>query len=219
MDITYQQLVKDHEIFRYRSWDEGNDIVSHQSERNIEEWSVSEGILVVEDATNDIVSHFKRTVSVITIDIFERIVRRSKGNRRMHDDRCQLRYRARVSKRELRIDIISDLKEEEANARKDTIANLSTYAYLLDSGEEEELRQSLNESTMTEHVKERSRIIRKCIRMIDAMMRLLDNPEASETREFVHKSLPFSPMPLRPNCRLTSIRKSYLRRVRRKGSA
>lgn len=219
MDKTYERLVDGQEVFRYRGWDEGDEVVSLHKIRHIGEWSVTEGVLVVEDPANDIVCRFERTGTVIAIDLYERMVRESMGRRRMHDDRCRLRYRVHVRKRDLKIKVLEDSMEEEASSRRSTLESLEDYAYLLEDGEADELRRSLDESELSEHAKERDRTIRRCVRMIEAMNRVLGDSDASETRELVHKMLPFSPAPVRPNCRLTSIRKSYLRRVRRKGSA
>lgn len=219
MDMTYQQLVEGHDVFRFRGWIEGDEVVAHHRIKGVGEWHLAKGVLVIEDASNDIVCLFEHRGAYISIRTYERIVRESNDRRRMHDDRCPLLHHVKVRKRDLRVTAVDDAFQADAEARLATLENISAYAHLLEDGELEEMRKSVERTDISSYTKKRDRDVRRCIRMIDAMMRMLDDPDASETRELVHKALPFSPTPLRPNCRLTSVRKSYMRRVHRKGSA
>lgn len=214
---TYREMVQGKDVIRFRGWEEAGTILASTKARTVGEWSLKEGILVIEDADNDWVCHFEDKGNLVHLSVHERVVRESMGRRRMHDDRCRLLYRAKVRKSGLSVTVLEDVFEEECSARRRTLEHLSAYSDLLDDDEMEELRRSLDPKTLPLHQALRDKRIRRCVRMIDAMMSLMGDEGAVEERTLVDKPKPFSPSPLRPACRLFSIRRSYVRHLRKRG--
>lgn len=217
MNRTYRELVEGDDVLRFRGWEEAGTILASEKRRCPGEWSLKHGVLVVEDPDNDWVCRFEDAGNIVHMSIFERVVRESMGRRRMHDDRCRLLYRVKVRKSNLHVTVTEDTFEQECSARKRTLEQLSSYADLLDEDEMRELKQSLDPKTLPLHRALRDKRIRRSVRMIDAMMNLLGDEGAVEERTLADKPKPFSPSPLRPACRLFSIRRSYVRHLRKKG--
>lgn len=218
MNVTYQELARDMKIIRYRGFREARSIIRHAPERT-NPWSIREGLLVIESDPNDIVIRFESDSGTVRLDVYERVVRKTMDGKRMHDDRCRPLFRGSIRKGNLAIRVTEDNYEKEQLERKRTLSEFHRYEHLLDPDEIEEFRSAYDGPALTEHRKRRTTLFRESFRMIDAMNRYLEEEGAVETRLLVHKRRRFSPVPERPSGELYSIRRSFVRRLERKGQA
>lgn len=218
MNLTYQELVDGEKLLRYRSREEARTAIKNAPRIN-RPWTVNRGILIIEGEKNDTVIRFAEREASVSLDVYERVVRKTMDGLRMHDDHCRLLFRGCVRKDRLSVRVTEDPHESSQLERKRTLEEFHRYEHLLEEDEVEEFRSAYDPGQLTEHRKRRTALFKSAFKMIDAMNKFISEDMGVEARSLNHKQRRFSPAPLRPSCELYSIRRSFVRWVERKGLA